>query len=82
MLLFVHAFDYMVEQIVTGWCIYSYIAISNWFELTTCFLTFYCDPYFLSQIQIFLYILFVYFLWNTVNVERFAEQNFRSIRGF
>ena len=21
MLLFVHAFDYMVEQIVTGWCI-------------------------------------------------------------
>ena len=33
---------------------YSYIAISNWFELTTCFLTFYCDPYFLlSQIRIF-----------------------------
>ena len=32
---------------------YSYIAISNWFELTKCFFTFYCDPYFLSQIQIF-----------------------------
>ena len=32
---------------------YSYITISNWFELTTCFLTFYCDPYFLSQIRIF-----------------------------
>ena len=57
-LLFVHAFGYMVELTVTGWCIIAtYIAISNWFELTTCFLTFYCDPYFLSQIQIF-YILY------------------------
>ena len=30
---------------------YSYVAISSWIELTACFLTFYCDPYFLSQIQ-------------------------------
>ena len=30
---------------------YSYIAISNWFELITCFLTFNCDPYFFIQFQ-------------------------------
>ena len=38
------------------------MAISNWFELTTHFLTFYCDPYFLSQIRIFIY-LYVYIIY-------------------
>ena len=33
---------------------YSYIVISNWFKLTSCFLTFCWNPYFLSQIWIFL----------------------------
>ena len=52
MLLFVHAFDYMVELIRSYRLVhYSYIAISNRFELNTCFLTFYCNPYFLSQIH-------------------------------
>ena len=37
----------------TGWC----IGIScDWFELVTCLLTFCCNPYFLSQILIFMYI--------------------------
>ena len=35
----------MVELIVTDWCIIaSYIDISNWFELTTHFLTFIAIP--------------------------------------
>ena len=50
-----HMTDYMFELIVSYRLVhYSYIAISNWFELTTCFLTFYCDPSFLSQIQFLL----------------------------
>ena len=32
---------------------YRYKAISNWLKLAACFFTFYCDPYFLSQIQTF-----------------------------
>ena len=43
-----HVASYMVELTVMVWCIN--MAISNWFELTTGFLTFYCDPYLLSQI--------------------------------
>ena len=50
----------MVGLTVTDWCVVAtYIAISNWFELSTCFLTFYYDPYFLSQIQFFIYIILV-----------------------
>ena len=59
--LFVHKFSYMVELTVTDWCVIAtYVAISNWFELSTCFLTFYYDPYFLSQIQFFIYYLSSY----------------------
>ena len=41
---------------------YSYIVISNWFKLTSCFLTFCWNPYFLSQIWIFLVYLVNIFL--------------------
>ena len=79
MLLFVHAFDYMVDYRLVH---YSYIALfltdSNWLLVTLLFIVI---PTSFLKFD-FLYILFVYFLWNTVNAERFAEQNFRSIRGF
>ena len=57
--LFVHTFVYMVELTVTGWCIITIcIAISDSFELNIRFLTFYCDPYFLFQILMFLNIMY------------------------
>ena len=27
----------------------------DWFKLATCFFTFYCDPYFLSQVEVLVY---------------------------
>ena len=66
---FVHVFGCMcmLELTITGWwIIVAYLSIPNWFELqlvsqlaiATCFLTFYCDPYFLFQIQnFFLYLV-------------------------
>ena len=56
--LFLYAFSYMFELTVIGWCIIAtYVAIFKWFELTTCFLTFYSNTYtsWLSQTQIFVY---------------------------
>ena len=37
---------------------YSYVAIFNCFKLTTFFLSFYCDPQILSQIRIFIYLVY------------------------
>ena len=67
---FVHVFGCMcmLELTITGWwIIVAYLSIPNWFELqlvsqlATCFLTFYCDPYFPFQIQnFFLYLVYIY----------------------
>ena len=38
--LFVHVFGYMLELKLQAGALRPYMAISNWFELTTCFLTF------------------------------------------
>ena len=71
---FVHVFGCMcmLELTITGcWIIVAYLTIPNWFELhsyvvsqlATCFLTFYCDPYFLFQIQNFcLYLVCLLFI--------------------
>ena len=76
--LFVHTIVYMVELTVTGWCITTIcIAISDSFELNTRFLTFYCDPYFLFQILMFLNIIYIMFYWKiyfTVHVQEVLEK--------
>ena len=42
----------MVELIVSYRLVYySYIAISNWFKLTTCFLPFYCHLCYLNFLR-------------------------------
>ena len=59
--LFVYAFGYVLELTVTGWCIIvTYVAISNLFRMINYFLTFYCDPYLLDQILVFIYLVHTY----------------------
>ena len=63
--LFVHAFGYMVELTVIGWCIIAiYRVTSNWFELmtcfqTTCFLTFIAIPTSFLKFDLFIYLVHV-----------------------
>ena len=67
---FVHVFGCMcmLELTITGWwIIVAYLSIPNWFELqlvsqlaSYLFSYFYCDPYFLFQIQNF----FLYLVYN------------------
>ena len=65
---FVHVFGCMcmLELTITGWwIIVAYLSIPNWFELqlvsqlaSYLFSYFFCDPYFLFQIQnFFLYLV-------------------------
>ena len=61
--LFVHVLGYKSDLTVTGWCIIAtYIHTSNWFELTTSFLTFMVIPTSFLKFQ-FLYVYLVCLLF-------------------
>ena len=71
---FVHVFGCMcmLELTITGWwIIVSYLSIPNWFELqlvsqlaSYLFSYFFCDPYFLFQIQnFFLYLVVIHYCY-------------------
>ena len=69
--MYMHLVTCLSCQLQAG-ALYSYIIISNWFMLTTCFLTFYCDQGSVLSCFYFYLLLFLEILFSVLLCLRFC----------